>query len=83
MKRTNILRIILLLSSLVIGGVVVFLIVYFVTRKPQAIPPPSGQTISDELFSDYLQAEKSYIRMVPYIKVKARRTTCLQLPLVE
>lgn len=38
MKRTNILRIILLLSSLVIGGVVVFLIVYFVTRKPQLIP---------------------------------------------
>ena len=59
MKRTNILRIILLLSSLVIGGIVVFLIVYFVTRKPQAIPPPSGQTISDELFSDYLQAEKA------------------------
>lgn len=59
MKRTNILRIILLLSSLVIGGVVVFLIVYFVTRKPQLIPPPSGQTISDELFSDYLQTEKA------------------------
>lgn len=59
MKRTNILRIILLLSSLVIGGVVVFLIVYFVTKKPQSVPPPSSQTISDELFSDYLRAEKA------------------------
>lgn len=59
MKRTNILRIILLLSSLVIGGIVVFLIVYFVTKKPLAVPPPTSQTISDELFSDYFQTKKS------------------------
>ncbi|TNJ26421.1 hypothetical protein GMRT_14664 [Giardia muris] len=57
MTRTNIARIIVLISTLLLAGTAVFLIVYFTTKKP-TYKPPAYQTVSDDLFADYLLLSK-------------------------